>query len=211
MPANSTERATRIHDVNQRASELYREWDSKKIGRAEYQDSIATLVAQPLLSFIENALSVKARDGTEDIFQETMFRFLDHDPNIAVVPVLQWLFRVANNYTIDEWRKTRLEDPKEPEVLANLAAQTGLAAPITRTMERQQILRIAVQDAFETLAEEWRAAAYLCLALRFTQSAAAEILELPETTINYYVGLSKARLKENAQLREFSVRMQGKE
>jgi RNA polymerase sigma factor (sigma-70 family) len=213
MPASSTDIDTRIRDINQRATELYLELKNEKIGPEEYQDSIAALVFRPLVSFIENALPVRTRNDADDIFQETMLRFLERQSelDLAKVWICHWLFKVAAHYTIDEWRKTRREEPTDPVALANLVsegAQGGLKSP---AMEREQILKIAVRDAFRTLAEEWRPAGYLCLALRFTQNAAAEILNLPETTVNYYVGLSKARLKANAQLREFSSRARGKE
>lgn len=210
MPGSSTEAATLIHDVNQRAKELYLELGIKNIDEAEYREAITRLVAQQLVAFVEHALSVRSRSSTEDICQETMLRFLQHEPNISVIPILQWLFRVATNYTIDEWRRTRREEPTEPTVIAN-SAIGGRPVSKSRAMEEQQVLEIAVKDAFGTLEEDWRPSAYLCLALRFTQSATAEILNLPETTVNYYVRLSRERLRANPQLREFRLRARGRE
>jgi RNA polymerase sigma-70 factor (ECF subfamily) len=214
MSATEPDASTNIRSINDDARNLYLAWKRNEITKTEYEDSIVRLVWRQLDRFIWNGLGVANRANRDDIFQEVMLRFFASQPDLSrpLTLVLNWLFKVAANLKIDHWRKRRHEEElvNEDRVPASDAplAAGGNITPEFNTLrlavEHMQVLEITVRDALLELPEEWRTPVYLCLALRFTQEAAAEIVNLPETTVNYYVGMAARRLKSNARLKEFA-------
>jgi DNA-directed RNA polymerase specialized sigma24 family protein len=185
-------------EINNRARTLYLDWYTYRITDDEYLDGVVRLVDQPLVAFIFNVLGVTNPEDRKDMYQEVMLRFLQSGPNLAEKPALFWLFKVATNVNTDHWRKASRE-----RLVPNNEIPAFEPASEGPTAEDKRIAELTVADAFRELPKEWRPAAYLCLGPpRYTQSAAAEILKLPETTINYYVGMARKRLNANPKLQE---------
>jgi len=85
---------------------------------------------------------VHSREIAEDITQETFLRFLESETYQNTGKALQYLYTVARNICIDEYRK------KQDENLTEELAEEGI--------EEQLLTSIAIKAALEELNEEER-------------------------------------------------------
>jgi RNA polymerase sigma-70 factor (ECF subfamily) len=121
------------------------------------------------------------RAHAEDLLQETLLRawrssrLLDDSRG----SVRSWLFTVARNLAIDEWRtrRTRTEvavaEPPEPAV----GGQAG------RDHTDQLLLSWVVSDALSRLSEDHRAVLICCYYRGMSVADAARQLDVPEGTV----------------------------
>lgn len=117
------------------------------------------------------------RARAEDVAQETMLRAWR---NAAILTesrgsVRSWLFTVARNIVIDEWRSRRSQQEFPMAELPELAPDAD------RTDE--VLLSWMVADALTTLTPEHRAVLVECYYRGRTVADAARVLEVPEGTV----------------------------
>lgn len=113
---------------------------------------------------------LRSRETAEDITQETFLRFLSGDSYCDRGQSLRYLYTIARNLCIDEWRRNKKEQlSAEPE-----QAQLNMQA------EEKMLLGVCVRMALERLGEEERE----LLLLRYVN-------EVPVGTICRIYGLSR--------------------
>lgn len=130
------------------------------------------------------------RETAEDITQETFLRFLESETYQNTGKALQYLYTVARNLCIDEYRRKPCEDL--PEELAK-EGSTG------DNPESQWVTSIAVKTALEELEEEERE----LILLRYVN-------EVPVATICKLFGMSRyavyRRIKETLKILQEKLR-----
>lgn len=76
-----------------------------------------------------------SRELAEDVTQETFLRYLEHYNCITTVSALKYLYTIARNLCVDEYRKPRTEpldesipdDTVEEKLITNLSVRTALS------------------------------------------------------------------------------------
>lgn len=76
-----------------------------------------------------------SRELAEDVTQETFLRYLEHYNCITTVSALKYLYTIARNLCVDEYRKPRTEPmdesmpdyTMEEKLITNLAVRTALS------------------------------------------------------------------------------------
>ncbi len=117
------------------------------------------------------------RARAEDVVQETLLRAWRHRSVLDRPPpaVRAWLFTVARNIVIDEWRSKR----SRGEVPVAEVPEDG--EPVDRT--DQLLLSWVVGEALSKLSEDHRAVLLQCYYRGRSVSEAAERLGVPEGTV----------------------------
>ena len=86
-----------------------------------------------------------SREIAEDVTQETFLRYLEHYHCLTTVSALKYLYTIARNLCVDEYRKTRTEpmDDSIPDytmeetLITNLTVRTALSK---LTPDEQELL-----------------------------------------------------------------------
>lgn len=93
----------------------------------------------------------------EDITQETFLRFLESETYRSTGKVLRYLYTVARNLCIDEYRRRQRENLIE-EFTENMEAVAGRLSKLNDEVcaEEHWVTTIAVKTALEELSEEER-------------------------------------------------------
>ncbi len=71
----------------------------------------------------------------EDVTQETFLRYLEHDHGLTTVSALKYLYTIARNLCVDEYRKPKIESidesipdyTMEEKLITNLTVRTALS------------------------------------------------------------------------------------
>lgn len=71
----------------------------------------------------------------EDVTQETFLRYLEHDHGLTTVSALKYLYTIARNLCVDEYRKPKIESidesipdyTMEEKLITNLTVGTALS------------------------------------------------------------------------------------
>lgn len=87
---------------------------------------------------------LQQRETAEDVTQETFLRFLNHNDYRSIERKLPYLYRIAHNLCVDEWRKRKTISLPLEETLKDTAAEEGMFD------------RISVKAALEELSGEER-------------------------------------------------------
>lgn len=85
------------------------------------------------------------RELAEDITQEAFLRYLEHDRSLTSVSALKYLYTIARNLCIDEYRKPKTEpmdeyipdNSTEETLITNLTVRMALSK---LTMDEQELL-----------------------------------------------------------------------
>lgn len=121
---------------------------------------------------------VQNRETAEDITQETFLRFFEHYGSCGAERTLKYLYRIAHNLCIDEYRRAgSLPIPEQEQ---------GDALPEEFWAEGQQdevVTRVLVREALSVLSQEERE----MLLLRYVN-------EVPVTVICGFFGISRFSL-----------------
>lgn len=117
------------------------------------------------------------RARAEDVVQETLLRAWRNLPRLdqSSGSVRSWLFTVARNIVIDEWRTKRARSE------LSVADVPESAVDVERT--DQLLLSWVVTDALTRLSEDHRAVLLECYYRGHTVAEAARALGVPEGTV----------------------------
>ena len=147
---------------------------------------------------------VRDRETAEDLTQETFVRVLNNiDRYSPEFKFSSWLFKIANNLTIDYLRRRRVDtisiegapDAVTAESLkaTSIALASGDESPLAELESRE--LGIAIERAIGKLRPEYRA----CIMLRHVEDRSyeeiAEIVKLPLGTVKTYIHRARHELR----------------
>lgn len=143
------------------------------------------------------------RSAAWDLVQNAMLRVLkNHERFDPSYQPEQWLHQILRNLFIDRVRMEarRRESPLEAD------PDSGSLGPVDTLVDRaprpDEILdresdRDAVQAALSELPVEWRMAVALVDLEGYSYEEAAEVLELPPSTLGVYVFRGRKKLKQS--------------
>ena len=117
----------------------------------------------------------RRRDVAEDLLEETWLRLVTTAPRLADDTCLgAWLFTVARNLAIDEWRARR----SRPELVTAAVPERS-----TSDDTEQMLVSWVIADALRQLSEEHRQVLVECFYRGRTVAETARRLGIPEGTV----------------------------
>jgi RNA polymerase sigma-70 factor (ECF subfamily) len=187
--------------------------DLAALARAGRESAFRELVRRyerPVFSLIFRM--VRDRETSEDLAQETFIKVLNHiDRYRPEFKFSSWLFKIANNLTIDHLRKRQLktisiDGSPHAATAAEVEASTfDVEARGESALEEMQSRELggAIEKAIAKLRPEYRA----CILLRHVEDRSYEeiaaTLDLPLGTVKTYIHRARHELREAlASLRE---------
>jgi len=163
---------------------------------------ILTRYERPVFSLIFRM--VRDRETAEDLAQETFIKVLNNlDRYSPEFKFSSWLFKIANNLTIDHLRRRRIDtisiEGAPDAVTVESARATSIAvvsqdqSPLEELESRE--LGMAIEAAIAGLRPEYRA----CILLRHVEDRSyeeiAEIVKLPLGTVKTYIHRARHELR----------------
>ena len=147
---------------------------------------------------------VRDRETAEDIAQEAFVRaFQALDSYNPAYKFSSWLFKIANNLTIDHLRKRRLEtvsihgsphaDDAEAEQRSSIVLESRDENPQEFSENRE--LGAQIEVALAALRPTYRAAVLLRHVEGYSYEEIAEIMEVPLGTAKTYIHRGRLELK----------------
>jgi RNA polymerase sigma-70 factor (ECF subfamily) len=174
---------------------------ARKGSEAAYRELLARY-ERPVFSLIFRM--VRDRETSEDLAQETFIKVLNNlDRYSPEFKFSSWLFKIANNLTIDHLRRRRVDtisiEGAPDAVTAESAKATSIAvvssneSPLEELESRE--LGTAIERAIGKLRPEYRA----CIMLRHVEDKSyeeiAEIVKLPLGTVKTYIHRARHELR----------------
>jgi RNA polymerase sigma-70 factor (ECF subfamily) len=174
---------------------------ARKGSEAAYRE-LLTRYERPVFSLIFRM--VRDRETAEDLAQETFIKVLNNlDRYSPEFKFSSWLFKIANNLTIDHLRRRRVDtisiEGAPDAVTAESARATSIAvvsageSPLEELESRE--LGTAIERAIGKLRPEYRA----CIMLRHVEDKSyeeiAEIVKLPLGTVKTYIHRARHELR----------------
>ena len=100
-----------------------------------------------------------SRELAEDVTQETFLRYFEHASGVITVSALKYLYTIARNLCVDEYRKPKMEpieesfldDVMEEKLIENLAVK-GALSRLTSDEQELLLLRYGNEVPVSTLA-----------------------------------------------------------
>jgi RNA polymerase sigma-70 factor (ECF subfamily) len=147
---------------------------------------------------------VRDRETAEDLSQETFIKVLNNiDRYSPDFKFSSWLFKIANNLTIDHLRRRRLDtisiEGAPDAVTAESARATSIViasaneSPLAELESKE--LGASIEQAIAQLRPEYRA----CIILRHVEDRSyeeiAEIVKLPLGTVKTYIHRARRELR----------------
>jgi RNA polymerase sigma-70 factor (ECF subfamily) len=147
---------------------------------------------------------VRDRETAEDLAQETFIKVLNNiDRYSPDFKFSSWLFKIANNLTIDHLRRRRVDTisiegapdavTAESAKATSIAIASGDESPLAELESRE--LGQAIEHAIGRLRPEYRA----CIMLRHVEDRSyeeiAEIVKLPLGTVKTYIHRARHELR----------------
>jgi RNA polymerase sigma-70 factor (ECF subfamily) len=147
---------------------------------------------------------VRDRETAEDLSQETFIKVLNNlDRYSPEFKFSSWLFKIANNLTIDHLRRRRVDTisiegapdavTSESAKATSIAVVAGNESPLEELESRE--LGTAIERAIGKLRPEYRA----CIMLRHVEDKSyeeiAEIVKLPLGTVKTYIHRARHELR----------------
>ena len=175
-------------------------------GREEAFRELIRRYERPVFSLIFRM--VRDRETAEDLAQETFIKVLNHiDRYRPEFKLSSWLFKIANNVTIDYLRKRQLDT-----VSMDGSPHAGTASEVEATSfdveARQESaldeieareLGSAIERAIARLRPEYRS----CIMLRHVEGRSyeeiASILDLPLGTVKTYIHRARHELRRELE------------
>ncbi len=168
---------------------------------AAYRE-LVTRYERPVFSLVFRM--VRDRETAEDLSQETFIKVLNNlDRYSPEFKFSSWLFKIANNLTIDHLRRRRVDtisiEGAPDAVTVESARATSIAvvsqdqSPLEELESRE--LGTAIEAAIGRLRPEYRA----CILLRHVEDRSyeeiAEIVKLPLGTVKTYIHRARHELR----------------
>jgi len=168
---------------------------------AAYRELLARY-ERPVFSLIFRM--VRDREMAEDLSQETFVKVLNNiDRYSPDFKFSSWLFKIANNLTIDHLRRRHLDTisiegapdavTAESARATSIALASGNESPLAELESKE--LGAAIEDAIARLRPEYRA----CIMLRHVEDRSyeeiAEIVKLPLGTVKTYIHRARHELR----------------
>ena len=174
-----------------------------KEGRESAFRELVRRYERPVFSLIFRM--VRDRQTAEDLAQDTFIKVLNHiDRYRPEFKLSSWLFKIANNVTIDHLRKRQLStvsidgSPHAASAAEIEATSFDVEArgesPLDEIESRE--LGSAIEKAIATLRPEYRA----CIMLRHVEGRSYEeiaaTLDLPHGTVKTYIHRARHQLRD---------------
>jgi RNA polymerase sigma-70 factor, ECF subfamily len=174
---------------------------ARKGSEVAYRE-LLTRYERPVFSLIFRM--VRDRETAEDLSQETFVKVLNNlDRYSPEFKFSSWLFKIANNLTIDHLRRRRVDTISiegAPDAITSESARaTSIAvvsqdeSPLEELESRE--LGSAIERAIGKLRPEYRA----CILLRHVEDKSyeeiAEIVKLPLGTVKTYIHRARHELR----------------
>jgi RNA polymerase sigma-70 factor (ECF subfamily) len=174
---------------------------ARKGSEAAYRELLSRY-ERPVFSLVFRM--VRDRETAEDLSQETFIKVLNNlDRYSPEFKFSSWLFKIANNLTIDHLRRRRVDtisiEGAPDAVTAESAKATSIAvvsaseSPLEELESRE--LGAAIERAIGKLRPEYRA----CIMLRHVEDKSyeeiAEIVKLPLGTVKTYIHRARHELR----------------
>jgi RNA polymerase sigma-70 factor (ECF subfamily) len=174
---------------------------ARKGSEAAYRE-LLTRYERPVFSLIFRM--VRDREMAEDLAQETFIKVLNNlDRYSPEFKFSSWLFKIANNLTIDHLRRRRVDTisiegspdavTSESARATSIAVVSGNESPLEELESRE--LGTAIERAIGKLRPEYRA----CIMLRHVEDKSyeeiAEIVKLPLGTVKTYIHRARHELR----------------
>jgi len=175
--------------------------EARKGSEAAYRE-LLTRYERPVFSLIFRM--VRDRETAEDLAQETFIKVLNNlDRYSPEFKFSSWLFKIANNLTIDHLRRRRVDTisiegapdavTAESAKATSIAVVSGSESPLEELESRE--LGTAIERAIGKLRPEYRA----CIMLRHVEDKSyeeiAEIVKLPLGTVKTYIHRARHELR----------------
>ncbi|MDQ3673359.1 MAG: sigma-70 family RNA polymerase sigma factor [Gemmatimonadota bacterium] len=172
-------------------------------GREDAYRELVKRYERPVYSLIYRM--VRDNETAEDLAQETFIKVLNHiDRYRPEFKFSSWLFKIANNITIDHLRRRQLDtisiegspDAVTGESMRATAVTVKSAgeSPLEELESRE--LGASIEKAIARLRPEYRA----CIILRhvedYSYDEIAEIVKLPLGTVKTYIHRARQELRE---------------
>ncbi|HXG72134.1 MAG TPA: sigma-70 family RNA polymerase sigma factor [Gemmatimonadaceae bacterium] len=172
-------------------------------GREDAYRELISRYERPVFSLVFRM--VRDRETAEDLAQETFIKVLNNiDRYRPEFKFSSWLFKIANNITIDHLRRRQLDtismEGAPDAVTAESARATSIAVASSAPSALEQLesreLGGAIEKAIAKLRPEYRA----CIILRhvedYSYDEIAEIVKLPLGTVKTYIHRARQELRE---------------
>jgi len=174
-----------------------------KNGRDDAFRELVRRYERPVFSLIYRM--VRDRETAEDLAQETFIKVLNHiDRYRPEFKLSSWLFKIANNLTIDHLRKRRLDtvsmdgSPHAATAVeieaTSFDVETRGETPLEELESRE--LGSAIEQAISRLRPEYRS----CILLRHVEGRSYEeiatTLDLPLGTVKTYIHRARHELRD---------------
>jgi len=168
---------------------------------AAYRELLARY-ERPVFSLIFRM--VRDRETAEDLSQETFIKVLNNiDRYSPDFKFSSWLFKIANNLTIDHLRRRRLNTisiegapdavTAESARATSIVVASGDESPLAELESKE--LGVSIERAIAQLRHEYRA----CIMLRHVEDRSyeeiAEIVKLPLGTVKTYIHRARHELR----------------
>jgi RNA polymerase sigma-70 factor (ECF subfamily) len=175
--------------------------EARKGSEAAYRELLSRY-ERPVFSLIFRM--VRDRETAEDLAQETFIKVLNNlDRYSPEFKFSSWLFKIANNLTIDHLRRRRVDTisiegapdavTSESAKATSIAVVSGDESPLEELESRE--LGTAIERAIGRLRPEYRA----CIMLRHVEDKSyeeiAEIVKLPLGTVKTYIHRARHELR----------------
>jgi RNA polymerase sigma-70 factor (ECF subfamily) len=149
---------------------------------------------------------VRDRSLAEDLAQESFIRAFNAISSYnPAFKFSNWIFKIANNHTIDFLRRRKLDTisihgsphagTAQEEARTSLVLESGDEAPDTY-VENQE-LGLEIEDAIGRLRPEYRTVILLRHVEGYSYEEIADTLELPLGTVKTYIHRARADLKDS--------------
>jgi RNA polymerase sigma-70 factor (ECF subfamily) len=175
--------------------------EARRGSEAAYRE-LLTRYERPVFSLVFRM--VRDRETAEDLAQETFIKVLNNlDRYSPEFKFSSWLFKIANNLTIDHLRRRRVDTisiegapdavTAESAKATSIAVVSGDESPLEELESRE--LGTAIERAIGKLRPEYRA----CIMLRHVEDKSyeeiAEIVKLPLGTVKTYIHRARHELR----------------
>ena len=172
-------------------------------GREDAYRELIARYERPVFSLIFRM--VRDKETAEDLAQETFIKVLNNvDRYLPEFKFSSWLFKIANNITIDFLRRRQIDTisiegapdavTAESKKATAIALASGGESPLQELESKE--LGEQIERAIGKLRPEYRA----CILLRhvedYSYDEIAEIVKLPLGTVKTYIHRARAELRD---------------